>query len=149
MKVIPRGLRSTAIAAIVVAVAGFAGNPGGSGPAHRAPPGKTIEVQMLGDAKGYRFSPAKITIQRGDQVRFTLVSGPPHNVVFWSDSIPKGAAARLSKSMPNAVGPLTGPFFMNVGDKYVVSFAGLPAGTYRYYCAPHLALGMSGAIVVK
>ena len=149
MKVIPRGLRSTAIAAIVVAVAGFAGNPGGSSPAHRAPPGKTIDVQMLGDAKGYRFSPAKITIQRGDQVRFTVVSGPPHNVVFWSDSIPKGAAARLSKNMPNAVGPLTGPFFMNVGDKYVVSFAGVPAGTYKYYCAPHLALGMTGAIVVK
>jgi plastocyanin len=126
-------------AAIVAGAAGFA----------RPVPGKIVDVQMTGDAAGYKFSPARITIQRGDQVRFTLVSGPPHNVVFWADSIPKGAAAKLTKNMPNTVSPLAGPFFMNVGDKYVVSFAGLPAGKYRYYCMPHLALGMTGTIEVK
>ena len=71
---------------------------------------------MIGDASGYRFSPAKITIQRGDEVKFTLVSGPPHNVVFWEDSIPKGAAAKLGKAMTKTVGPLTGPFLLNAGD---------------------------------
>jgi len=110
---------------------------------------KTIDVQMIGDATGYRFAPAKIAIQRGDSVRFTLVSGPPHNVVFWSDSIPKGAATALSKGMPKTVDKLTGPYFLKTGDSYVVSFAGAPAGRYRYYCAPHLALGMSGTIEVK
>ena len=110
---------------------------------------KTIDVQMIGDATGYRFAPAKIAIQRGDNVRFTLVSGPPHNVVFWSDSIPKGAATALSKGMPKTVDKLTGPYFLKTGDSYVVSFAGAPAGRYRYYCAPHLALGMSGTIEVK
>ena len=76
-------------------------------PAHAADaaaPPKTVDVQMIGDATGYRFAPATITIQRGDRVRFTLVSGPPHNVVFWSDSIPKGAAAALAKGMPNTRG---------------------------------------------
>lgn len=149
MGIMPRVLRSAAAAAVVLALVGFAGHPAANDDAHRAPPAKTVDVQMIGDAKGYRFSPAKITIQRGDRVRFTLVSGPPHNVVFWSDSIPRGAEARLTKNMPNAVGPLTGPFFMNAGDKYLISFAGLPAGSYRYYCMPHLALGMTGAIVVK
>jgi len=110
---------------------------------------KTVEVQMIGDASGYRFAPAKLTIQRGDRVKFTLVSGPPHNVVFWQDSIPKGAGAKLAKAMTNAVGPLTGPFLMNAGESYSVSFEGLPAGTYRYYCAPHLALGMTATIAVK
>ncbi len=110
---------------------------------------KTVEVQMIGDASGYRFAPAKLTIQRGDRVKFTLVSGPPHNVVFWTDSIPKGAAARLGKAMVNTVGPLTGPFLMNAGESYLVSFEGLPAGKYRYYCAPHLALGMVATIDVK
>jgi len=110
---------------------------------------KTVDVQMFGDASGYRFAPAKITIQRGDKVRFTLVSGPPHNVVFWSDSIPKGAAAALAKGMPNTVDKLTGPFFLKTGDSYVVSFAGAPAGRYRYYCAPHLALGMTAAVKVQ
>ena len=110
---------------------------------------KTVEVKMLGDASGYRFSPDKITINHGDIVKFTLVSGPPHNVVFWDDSIPKGAATRLGKAMPNTVGPLTGPFLLNAGDSYTISFAGLPAGMYHYYCVPHLALGMHARIQVK
>jgi plastocyanin len=133
-------LRATvAAAALAAGAAGFA----------KPVAPKTIDVQMAGDASGYRFSPAKITIQRGDRVRFTLVSGPPHNVVFWADSVPKGASAPLAKNMPNPVSPLNGPFFMNAGDAYVVSFAGVPAGTYRYYCMPHLALGMTGTVVVK
>jgi plastocyanin len=112
-------------------------------------PSKTVDVQMIGDATGYRFAPAMVTIRRGDKVRFTLVSGPPHNVVFWSDSIPKGAATALAKGMPQTVDKLTGPFFLKTGDTYVVSFAGAPAGVYRYYCAPHLALGMKAAIEVR
>ena len=113
-----------------------------------APP-RTVDVQMLGDASGYRYAPATVTIQRGDKVRFTLVSGPPHNVVFWSDSIPKGAAPALAKGMPQTVDKLTSPFFLKAGDTYVVTFAGVPAGRYRYYCTPHLALGMVATIVVK
>ena len=117
-------------------------------PAPAAPP-KTVEVRMLGDAKGYRYEPASVTIQRGDKVRFTLVSGPPHNVVFWADSIPKGAAAPLGKGMPNTIDKLTSPYYVKTGDVYVVSFDGVPAGTYKYYCTPHLALGMKGTIIVK
>ncbi len=112
-------------------------------------PAKTVEVQMIGDATGYRFAPAKVTIQRGDRVRFTLVSGPPHNVVFWADSVPKGAAPALAKGMPGTVSALTSPFFLKTGDSYVVSFAGAPAGRYVYNCAPHLALGMKAVIDVK
>jgi plastocyanin len=110
---------------------------------------KTVDVQMIGDGTGYRFAPARVTIKRGDKVRFRLVSGPPHNVVFWSDSVPKGAAAALTKGMPQTMDQLTGPFFMKPGDTYVVSFAGVPAGVYNYYCAPHLALGMKATIEVK
>jgi plastocyanin len=110
---------------------------------------KTVDVQMIGDATGYRFAPAKVTIQRGDKVRFALVSGPPHNVAFWADSVPKGAAAALAKGMPGAVDALTSPFFLKTGDSYVVSFAGAPAGRYVYNCAPHLALGMKAVIDVK
>jgi len=51
--------------------------------------------------------------------------------------------------MTNTVGPLTGPFMLNAKDTYEISFAGLPAGTYKYYCAPHLALGMKAVIEVK
>jgi plastocyanin len=81
---------------------------------------KTVDIQMIGDATGYRFAPATVTIQRGDKVRVSLVSGPPHNVVFWADSVPKGAAAALAKGMPKRVDALTSPFFLNAGDSYVV-----------------------------
>ena len=137
---------SAVTAAALFAAAAFEAPAAAPAP---APPAKTVDVQMLGDASGYRYAPAAVTIQRGDKVRFTLVSGPPHNVVFWADSIPKGAAAPLAKGMPQTVDKLTSPYYVKTGDTYVVSFDGVPAGTYKYYCTPHLALGMKGTIVVK
>ena len=142
-------LWSAVAAAAMLAAAGIEARTPAPTPAPPAPPAKTVDVQMLGDASGYRYAPATVTIQRGDKVRFTLVSGPPHNVVFWADSIPKGAAAALAKGMPNTVDKLTSPYYMKTGDTYVVSFDGVPPGTYKYYCTPHLALGMKATIVVK
>jgi plastocyanin len=109
----------------------------------------THDVQMLGDASGYRFSPASLTIKRGDAVRWTMVSGGPHNVTFWPDSIPAGAQAPLSANMPGQTTPLSGPLLPNPNQTYTVSFANVPAGTYKYYCTPHLALGMKAVIRVQ
>jgi plastocyanin len=111
--------------------------------------GKTVTVQMIGDAKGYRFEPASITIKAGDGVKWVNVTGGPHNVTFWSDSIPAGAAAVLGKNMPQTTAPLTGPLLVTPNQAYTVSFAGAPAGTYHFYCTPHLALGMKGTLTVQ
>ncbi|HLA13444.1 MAG TPA: hypothetical protein VJZ25_00340, partial [Gemmatimonadaceae bacterium] len=35
--------------------------------------GTTHEVKMLGDAQGYRFEPANITVKQGDGIRFIMV----------------------------------------------------------------------------
>lgn len=115
----------------------------------QAPTGKMWDVKMLGDEKGYRFEPANLTIKTGDAVRWTVVSGPPHNVTFWPDSIPQGAASQLGANMAEVTSPLTGPLRGNPKDSYVVSFAGVPVGTYRYYCTPHLALGMKAVLTVQ
>ena len=104
---------------------------------------------MLGDATGYRFDPATVTIKKGDAVRWTVVSGPPHNVTFWPDSIPQGASAQLGANMPQTMAPLSGPLESTIGGTYTVSFAGVPAGTYKYYCTPHLAMGMKGQVTVQ
>ncbi len=111
--------------------------------------GKTIDVKMVGDAKGYRFEPANFSVKVGDGARFTNVSGGPHEVTFWPDSIPAGVAAQLSANMPNTMAPLTGPLLTAPNQTYVVSFAGLKPGVYHYYCTPHLALGMKGVITVQ
>lgn len=122
-----------------------AGAAGQSAPAV----GKTHEIKMIGDAQGYRFEPASLTINVGDAVRWTLVSGPPHNVTFWKDSIPQGAAAPLQSNMPETVAPLMGPMKMAPGESYTVSFAGVPEGEYGYYCVPHVALGMVASLTVR
>ena len=104
---------------------------------------------MLGDANGYRFEPASVTAQVGDVVRFVNVSGGPHNVAFSADRIPTGAATTLQKNMGETDGALSGAMIFDPGAVYTVSLAGLPAGTYNYYCMPHLAMKMTGRITVR
>ena len=117
--------------------------------AMKPPTGKTVEVKMIGDASGYKYDPATLTIKEGDAVKFTVVSGPPHNVSFYADSIPAGANAQLSANMPNPMSPLTSPLFNNPGESYTVSFAGVPKGVYKFFCTPHQALGMHGQVTVQ
>ena len=69
----------------------------------------THEVRMVQVGQQYRFEPASVTIHPGDRIRFTNVSGGPHNV----------------------------------------SFARVPAGRYEFFCMPHMAMGMRGAITVQ
>ncbi|HEX8725789.1 MAG TPA: plastocyanin/azurin family copper-binding protein [Gemmatimonadaceae bacterium] len=116
---------------------------------YMAPTGKTWEVKMVGDAQGYRFEPKTLSIKAGDAVKFIMVSGGPHDVTFWADSIPAGAEAQLDANMPNHTAPLTAPMTINPNDTYTVSFAGVPAGVYHYYCTPHLAMGMVAQITVE
>jgi plastocyanin len=116
-----------------------------------SPTGATasVTIEMVGDAGGYRFVPSSVTVHVGDVVRFVNKIGGPHNITFWPDSIPAGAQQRLQSNMQNTSGPLTGPLLINSGDATTVSFAGVPSGTYKFYCMPHLALGMKGQIIVQ
>ena len=109
----------------------------------------TVTVKMIGDAKGYRFEPAQITVHAGDSIEFQSVTGGPHDVTFWADSIPAGAAKQLQANMPNTTAPLSGPLLINDGDKYTISTAKLTPGTYKFYCMPHLPMGMRGVLVVQ
>ena len=140
---------TTAAATAMAAPAAGAAPAGGAAMAAAPITGKTVEVKMIGDAQGYRFDPATITVKVGDGIKFTNVTGGPHNVTFWADSIPAGVSAALNANMPNTTSPLTGPLLINANDTYTVSFAGTKAGAYHFYCTPHLALGMKGVITVQ
>lgn len=77
--------------------------------------------------KDIAFAPARLTIKRGDSVRFTWRDGDTkHNVAYASGKRFKGASTRGSGS-------------------YRVRFT--KAGLYRYQCTLHL--GMRGSIRVK
>jgi len=127
--------------------------PGGAattGTAAMAPiTGKTVEVKMVGDEKGYRFEPADITVKAGDGIKFVMVSGGPHNVAFPPESTPAAAKAQLSANMPNQMAELAGPLLINPNEAYTISFANVPAGKYEYNCTPHLAMNMKGTITVQ
>lgn len=118
-----------------------------------APPvaitGKTHEVKMIGDATGYRYEPANITIKAGDGIKWIMVTGGPHNVSFWADSIPAGAAAQLAGAMEKQISPLAGALLMQPNETYTISFGGAPKGTYHYFCTPHIAMNMKGTITVQ
>jgi plastocyanin len=128
-----------------------AATPGAAPAAAAAAPitGKTVTVNMVGDAKGYRFEPATVTIKAGDGIKWVNVTGGPHNVTFWPDSMPAGMAAVIGANMPNTTSPLTGPLLITPNDSYTVSFAGAKPGVYKFYCTPHLALGMKAQVTVQ
>ncbi len=111
--------------------------------------GTTHEVKMIGDGTGYKFEPAELTIKQGDGVKFTMISGGPHNVAFDPAAVPAAAKAQLSANMPEQAGELSGKMLLNANETYTISFAGIPAGTYDFHCTPHLAMNMKGKITVQ
>jgi plastocyanin len=138
---------SSSMAAAPAAGAAPAGGAVAAAPAT----GKTIEVKMLGDEKGYRFDPANITVKEGDAIKFTNVSGGPHSVGFDPAKVPPAAQPQLGANMPgdHSMGALEGPMLLQPNETYVISFAKIPAGSYDFHCTPHLALGMKGVITVQ
>lgn len=111
--------------------------------------GASHEVQMEFDGKAAKFDPAELSIKSGDVVKWIVKSGPPHNVGFHADSIPAGAVDVLNKAMAETIMPLVGPMKVGMGESYEISFAGAPAGSYRYFCTPHIAFGMHGTLTVQ
>ena len=118
-------------------------------PAAPVATGATHEVDMNFDGKVASYSPAELTIKSGDVVKFVVKTGPPHNVSFYADSIPAGAADVLNKAMTETMAPLTGPMKVGIDEAYEVSFAGAPAGEYKYFCTPHIPFGMHAKIIVQ
>ena len=112
--------------------------------------GKTITVNMVGDAKGYRFEPANVSVKQGDGIKFVVVSGGPHNVAFDPATIPADSKSQLDANMgTDKMAELSSAMKTNAGESVTVSFANIKPGQYPYHCVPHLALGMKGVITVQ
>src|SRR3989442_4113530 len=75
--------------------------------------GPVVEVKMTGNGSTRAaFEPSSITVPAGATVRFTSVSRGPHNIAFWSDSIPAGAAAALNSGMKRPLHKTFGRFLI-------------------------------------
>jgi plastocyanin len=121
----------------------------GAAAAAAAVTGQVHEVKMVGDAQGFRFEPANLTIKQGDGVKFTMVSGGPHNVSF--ENVPDAAKAQLDANIPAAekMSELQTRYYQNAGEEVTISFANVPAGAYNIVCVPHAAMNMRGVITVQ
>lgn len=124
-------------------------------PAANAPPanapatgsGKTHDVNMVLEGSSYKYVPDNLTISSGDVIRYHNKSGGPHNVAFWEDSIPKGAASAIV--IPEPMAPLSSKLAVTPDEVLEVKFNNAPKGEYKYYCTPHLAMGMKARLTVK
>lgn len=118
-------------------------------PAAAAAAGATHNVNMVLEGTAYKYVPSELTIKPGDKVVFHNVSGFPHNVAFWADSIPAGAASTLDAAMKgDKLGPMSSQLMLEPNATYEIVFASMPNGEYRFYCTPHLAMGMTGKITI-
>ena len=82
--------------------------------------GKTWEVKMSGDATGYKFEPANLTIKQGDAIKYIMTSGGPHNIAF-QNVTDAAAKAQLDANMQGAkMGELSSPMLMAPNEAYVV-----------------------------
>lgn len=110
--------------------------------------GATHDVDMTMVNGQPRYQPETITAKPGDVIVFHNKEGGPHNVSFWQDSIPQGAASAIT--IPDNMGPLTSQLVVEQGGEIRVTLgANAPAGTYMFYCQPHLAQGMHGQLQVQ
>ncbi|PYO45358.1 MAG: hypothetical protein DMD72_15570 [Gemmatimonadetes bacterium] len=144
---------STAATTTTTTTGGAASTTAGStgGAVAMAPiTGTTKTVNMVGDAKGYRFEPANITVKQGDGIKFVVVSGGPHNVAFDPATIPPDVKPQLDANMgTDKMGELSSNMKTNNGESVTVSFGKIKPGQYPFHCVPHLALNMKGVITVQ
>ena len=123
--------------------------PAPSGAVAAAPVTGTVhEVRMVGDAQGYRYEPANITVKPGDGIKFINASGGPHNVAFDPAAIPADQKDQLFANMPNSMDG-SSPTFTVQDETWTLSLGNIKPGKYPYYCTPHLAMNMKGEITVQ
>ncbi len=111
--------------------------------------GAVHEVRMVGDANGYRFEPSTLTITTGDAVRFIVISGEPHNVVFDGAGLSSATQTQLDRNFSERSGPLATAMLNEAGEAVTVSFSAMPEETYSYSCSVHDGTGMRGTITVQ
>jgi plastocyanin len=111
--------------------------------------GTTHTVKMVGDAKGYRYEPANITVKAGDGIKFVTESMGPHNVAFDPAKIPADVKGQLDANFgADKLGELSSGLKMNPGEAFTLSLGAIKPGTYEFTCTPHLAMNMKGTITV-
>jgi plastocyanin len=111
----------------------------------------THVVRLIADAgkDDYRFEPASLAVRPNDVIIFRVVTGAPHSIVFEGEGLSPGVRGAINSAMPGRSGDLSSPLLTAAGKEYRMTVPQVPAGTYPYYCLPHRAYDMRGAITIE
>jgi plastocyanin len=103
-------------------------------------PAATARTVTVGPGGAFRFDPQSITIHVGETVRWRFDSSG-HSVVSGSGGTADGRFCSPRDGNCNA------PPTSNSGATYEHTFT--EAGTFPYFCQPHVSLGMTGRVIVE
>lgn len=108
-------------------------------------------IRLTGDhEKGeYRFSPTRLTVNRGDTVIFQVESGGPHALGLDPAGLSPGVRDAWNQALPRRRGLLRGPMIRADHPYFVVIPQGLTPGRYTIFCLPHRAYDMKLEVEVK
>lgn len=107
-----------------------------------------IDIEGDRDNDRYGFDPASISVKPGDVLRFRVVSGAPHSIVFDSTGMSARDRSTLDAAIPDRMSLLSGPLLTGEGQIFELRVPRLSPGTYRFYCLPHRAYRAEGEIIV-
>jgi len=99
----------------------------------------TATVKMTDQNK---FDPDTVTISTGGTVTWQNAGTTPHSATF----DPSKVANKADVALPSGVEPFDSGLLQG---SQTWSHTFTVAGTYKYTCIPHEALGMHGTIIVK
>lgn len=119
----------------------------GCGAQGSAQPADDFDVGMSTDA----FRPATLTVESGETVVWQNTSKQGHTVTAYEDEIPAGAEYFATGGFDSQSAAENGWLDGNEGavyqdETFERTFETL--GTHNYFCVPHEAGGMVGAVVV-
>lgn len=100
----------------------------------------TVHLEHTED--GERVQPMQVTVRAGDLVQFVTRDRQVHAISFVLEGLPGPAASFLRESWQDRSPPL-----VEMGARFVVTFAGAPPGTYPFVVTGNSEDG-HGTIVV-
>jgi plastocyanin len=111
----------------------------------------THVVRLIADPgkDEYRFEPSSLTVRPNDVIVFRAARGAPHSIVFEGEGLSPGVRGAFNSAMPDRSGDLSSPLLTAAGKEYRMVVPQVPEGTYPFYCLPHRAYDMRGAITVQ
>lgn len=100
-------------------------------------------VQLESTEDGERVEPALVTVRAGDLVQFVTRDRQVHVISFILASLPAPAADFLRDSWQESSPPL-----VEMGARFVVTFAGAPPGNYPFVVTGSREEGRGAVMVV-